>query len=212
MDIEWAACRPSLFFPLLGEGIRVEGPDGSSVSEFLAQAAGIDPAYLARRVQTVFLNGHPVDDLARTAVRGGDAIALSAALPGLAGAVLRRGSAYAAMRHSITWEGTPVEKGGAGTAAATLKLFNLVARELGPGLLAAGVRVPGEALCGFLERSFPGGAPAGDAVRLDGRPSGAGPWWRGLPPAETHRLRVLPAQETESGAPGAPREAVSPPS
>ena len=133
-------------------------------------------------------------------------------LQALAGAVLRRGSAYAAMRRSITWEGTPGEKGGAGTAAATLKLFNLVARELGPGLLAAGVRVPGEALCGFLERSFPGGAPAGDAVRLDGRPSGAGPWWRGLPPAETHRLRVLPAQETESGAPGAPREAVSPPS
>lgn len=212
MDIAWAACRPSLFFPLLGEGIRVEGPKGSSVSEFLAQAAGIDPAYLARRVQTVFLNGHPVDDLTRTAVRSGDGIALSAALPGLAGAVLRRGSAYAAMRRSITWEEPPEENGGAGTAAATLKLFNLVARELGPGLLAAGVRVPGAVLCDFLERSFAGGAPAGDAVRLDEKPSGPGPWWRGLSPAELHRLRVLPAQETERDGPEAPREAVFPPS
>lgn len=201
MDIEWAACRPSLFFPLLGEGIRVEGPGGSSVSEFLAQAAGIDPAYLARRVQTVFLNGHPVDDLSRAVVRGGDAIALSAALPGLAGAVLRRGSAYAAMRRSISWEETPGEPGGAGMAAATLKLFNLVARELGPGLLAAGVQVPGATLCAFLERSFPHGAPAGDTVRLDGRPAGEGPWWRKWrsPEEEPHRLRVIPANDSGCG-------------
>lgn len=193
MEIDWTTSRLSRFFPLFGEGIRIEGPGGASLSEFLAQAAGFDPDYLALRVQTVFLNGHPVDDLSRAEVREGDRIALSAALPGLAGAVLRRGSALAAMRRAITWKEAEGGKEGAGLIAATLLLYNLVASERGPDLLARGVRIPGATLAAFLERVFPRGVPPGEKVRINGRPAGADPWWRGLSPADLHGLRVRPA-------------------
>ncbi|MEJ5359780.1 MAG: hypothetical protein WHT06_14045 [Desulfobacterales bacterium] len=193
MDIDWTTTRLSRFFPLFGEGVRIEGPGGAGLPEFLLQAAGIDPDYLARRVQTVFLNGRPVDDLSRAEVRPGDRIALSAALPGLAGAVLRRGSALAAMRRTITWEEAPRGKGAAGLTAATLLLFNLVASERGPDLLARGVSIPAATLSAFVERNFPRGVPPGDTVRIDGRPAGGDPWWRGLSPEGLHRLRVRPA-------------------
>jgi hypothetical protein len=141
----------SRFFPLLGEGFLVQGPGGESVEGFLQKAAGISPAYLKERVQTVFLDGRALDDFGTAVVEGGAVLALSAAMPGLAGAVLRRGGFYAAMRRQISHAA-----GGSAAAGApvtvTLKLFNLVARELGPGLLDRGVRIPGLQVKDFILR------------------------------------------------------------
>ena len=141
----------SRFFPILGEGLLVKGPGGESVEGFLEKAAGLSPAYLKDRVQTVFLDGRALDDFSTAVVGDGAVLALSAAMPGLAGAVLRRGGFYAAMRRQISHEA-------GGTAAAgapitiTLKLFNLVARDLGPGLLGRGILIPGGQLRDFIAR------------------------------------------------------------
>ena len=141
----------SRFFPILGEGLLVKGPGGENVEGFLQKAAGVSPAYLKDRVQTVFLDGRALDDCSTTVVGDGAVLALSAAMPGLAGAVLRRGGFYAAMRRPISHEG-----GGAAAAGAeitvTLKLFNLVARDLGPGLLGRGILLPGSRLKDFIAR------------------------------------------------------------
>lgn len=139
------------FFPILGQGFLVKGPGGETVEGFLQKAASASPAYLKERVQTVFLNGKALDDLKTATVGDGATLALSAAMPGLAGAVLRRGGFYAAMRRQISHEaGGPAGTGQEITV--TLKLFNLVARDLGPSLLANGILVPADQLKDFIER------------------------------------------------------------
>jgi hypothetical protein len=159
----------SRFLPLLGEGFLLKGPGGETVENFLLKAAAVSPAYLKTRVQTVFLNGRPLDDFSAARVADGDTLALSAAMPGLAGAVLRRGGYYAAMRRQISHEG----RSGDTTAReilVTLKLFNLVARELGPEFLKQGVLVSEDQLKDFLERQ---GRWAWDgclAAEADGQP------------------------------------------
>lgn len=146
-----AAGSLSRFLPLLGQGFRVTGKAGGSVEQFICRECGISADYLNERVQTVFLDGKAIDDLRAAEVADGSTLALSAAMPGLAGAVLRRDGAYAAMRRQITHDG---RSGAAAHSAvrARVKLFNLVARELGPEFLAHGVWVSGADLKGFLDR------------------------------------------------------------
>ena len=79
-----AADGLSRFLPLLGQGFTVKRPAGASVEEFLCRECGIAPDYLRDRVQTVFLNGKAIDDLAAAEVSDGATSALSAAMPGLA--------------------------------------------------------------------------------------------------------------------------------
>jgi hypothetical protein len=141
----------SRFLPLLGEGILLKGLGGESVQEFLVNTAGVSPAYLKERVQTVFLNGKALDDFNTARVAEGSTLALSAAMPGLAGAVLRRGGIYAPMRRQISHE-TQLQNAGGGEIFVTLKLFNMVARELGPEFLKRGVLVQGLRLRDFLKR------------------------------------------------------------
>lgn len=138
-------------FPLFGEGIWVQGSDGETVEDFLVKTAGIPPAYLKERVQTVFLNGKALDDFNTARVTDGATLALSAAMPGLAGAVLRRGGVYAPMRRQISQDAT-FSTAGAGHIFITLKLFNMIASELGPEFLKRGVLIPGVRLRDFAER------------------------------------------------------------
>ncbi|MBI5581664.1 MAG: hypothetical protein HY895_21120 [Deltaproteobacteria bacterium] len=159
----------SRFLPLLGQGFTVQRPAGASVEGFLCRACGIARDYLRERVQTVFLNGKAIDDLAAAMVNDGSTIALSAAMPGLAGAVLRKGGAYAAMRRQISHAG-PGDSRAGGPVSVTIKLFNLVARELGPGFLEQGVLIHGASLQDFFRRQDRGFGKIGRAADIDGRP------------------------------------------
>lgn len=141
----------SRIFPLFGEGIWVQGSDGETVEDFLVKTVGIPPAYLKERVQTVFLNGKALDDFNTARVRDGATLALSAAMPGLAGAVLRRGGVYAPMRRQISQDATS-STASAGHIFITLKLFNMIASELGPEFLKRGILIPGVRLRDFVER------------------------------------------------------------
>ena len=137
---------------LTGGGFEVHVRFGCSVTELLCGQLGIDADYLAGRIQTILLNGKAVDDPATAIVSPGSTLALSAAMPGIAGAMLRSGSHYAPMRSPISHDSgiDPPPSGGQGHVA--IKLFNMLQQELGPHLLRGGVRVAGHAFAAFLNR------------------------------------------------------------
>jgi hypothetical protein len=167
MTLTMAGDTVTRLVPLLGEGIWLSGTDGETVEDFLVKTAGISPAYLRERVQTVFLNGRALDDFNTARVRGGATLALSAAMPGLAGAVLRRGGVYAPMRRPISHEAQSITAG-SGRIFVILKLFNMIARELGPNFLKDGVLIPGAQLRDFMERR--GGWSGCLSAEADGQP------------------------------------------
>jgi len=125
--------------PLFQQGIQVRAREGTSLSEFLVDGLGVDPDYVRKRITTVFLDGSVVDDMDTARLHEGAVLALSAAMPGLVGATMRKGGYYAAMRGNIT-----LETGHDGTVVAErpvrvrVKLFNLLIDEIGPLLLDGG--------------------------------------------------------------------------
>jgi hypothetical protein len=153
------------FRGLLADGFEVEAETGVSLSDLLQRQFSLDPAYVAGRLSTIFLDGHPVDDLEGTIVRDGATLALSAAMPGLVGATLRRGGALAPMRAAISHREAP---GAArGTGRVRVKLFNLVLDDLGAFFLERGIIVPADAAREALPAAgVPPELPAGAAIRL----------------------------------------------
>ena len=113
---------------------------GCSIRELLCRQLGVDSDYLDNVIQTVFLDGKPVDDVDNSFVEPGSTLALSAAMPGLVGATLRKGGLLAGFRHSISHEGSRDEVSERqNIGRINVKLFNLVTKELGPLLLGRGV-------------------------------------------------------------------------
>jgi hypothetical protein len=98
----------------------------------------ISPGYVRSGISTIFLNGKPVDDIDAPLLCDGDRLSLSGALPGLAGAVMRRSSVLAPLRG-------PASEGRAATSETSqrgtlwLKLFNTVLDDIGPALLRQGI-------------------------------------------------------------------------
>lgn len=129
--------------PLFQQGVRVRVAAGISVRDFLVNQLGVDPEYVRGRITTVFLDSSVVDNMEAAWLQEGSCLALSAAMPGLVGATMRKGGYYAAMRGAIT---LAAERGAASAAGqrvqVTVKLFNLLIEELGPVLLAYGVALP----------------------------------------------------------------------
>jgi len=151
-----AADRFPLFFGLLRSGFSVDLTVGCSLEHLLCDQLEIAPDYLRDRAQTVFLNSSPVDDLASASVPDEAVISLSAAMPGLNGAIMRRGGPLSEMRRSISHAPDQVCRQ-LSPGRITLKLFNLVAKELGPQFLTRGVIVSSQALgelFGQQPRSF----------------------------------------------------------
>jgi hypothetical protein len=101
------------------------------------------------RIQTLFLNGKAIDSPGTALLRDDSTLALSAAMPGLLGATLRKGGRYARMRNEISYQeqsqSTPVREG-----LVLLKLFNLLPAEIGPAVLTRGIWLKGEELNHFL--------------------------------------------------------------
>lgn len=138
------------FFPLLQRGFAVPARPGSPVGAFLREELGLSAATIEARIQTVFLDGRAVDDIETALLGAGSTLALAPAMPGLMGAMLRRGGYYAAMRSGITHRaGAAPQADGAGRI--TLKLFGTALRELGPAILSRGIEVDGDELASLLE-------------------------------------------------------------
>ena len=139
------------FCLLTGDGFRIRTRLDCSVRELLCLQLGVDSAYLDDRIQTIFLNGRVVDDPDVALVVAGSTLALSAAMPGIAGAMLRKKSRYAPMRSGLSYTRPSVGPDGNAEGDVVVKLFNLLQRELGPQFLRRGIRIPGRALHRLLE-------------------------------------------------------------
>ena len=139
------------FHPLMQEGFLVTAEIGCTIKALLCDQFGVSPEYLETRVQTVFLNGKPVDDLESAEIPAGATLALSAALPGLVGATLRRRGYYAPMRSDITYRKEEAPKA-RGEGMVRIKLFNLLGPELAPTFLAKGIRLSSSRLQEFLSQ------------------------------------------------------------
>jgi hypothetical protein len=139
---------------LLESGVRLTVRVGTSLADLVCDQIGIPRDYLDGRIQTLFLNAKAVDDVNTARVEDGAVVALSAAMPGLVGATLRKGGAFSGLRAAISQkDGTASQYDASG--AITLKMFNLVAREVGPDLLTRGVQLPGNRLGDFLNAAAP---------------------------------------------------------
>ncbi len=140
-----------LFYQLLELGFRMMVPVNCSVKELLCQHLNVQEDYLEKRIQTLILNGKAVDDVNSATVGEGSTLALSGAMPGLVGAILRSDGVLAPMRHQISHKQTESDtKYDAGEV--NLKLFNLVLKELGPVFLQKGIWFKGETLQDFFSR------------------------------------------------------------
>ncbi len=136
------------FFPLLQQGVTIKARVGCSVKAFLLGEIGADAETL-EKIQSVFLDGRAVDDLESAIIGDGSTLALSAAMPGLVGATMRRGGRYSSFRSAITYHETG-HRCSSGEGLVTLKLFNLLMAELGPGVLEKGFLVSSSDLAEFL--------------------------------------------------------------
>ena len=141
------------FFKLLEQGFIVITQAGCSIKNLLCDQLGIDEKYLDNRIQTLFLDGQPVDDVGKAHLQNEATLALSAAMPGLVGATFRKGGAYAAMRNTISYNAEASGKS-QGEARIKLKLFNMVLKELGPIFLQNGVRISKDKFREFLARNL----------------------------------------------------------
>ena len=136
------------FAALLQHGMLYQVEQSVAMGDFLLSLPGFSREYLEETVQTIFLNGVAADSFAAPLVSG-STLALSAAMPGLAGAIFRREGRHGSLRS---------QTGGTRPGAATgsgyikLKLFNKIATDKVAALLAAGILVEAKDLCAFAGR------------------------------------------------------------
>lgn len=150
VELQLDADQLSLFFPAFQSGVTVSATVGCTLKSLLIDQFAIPADYVTDRITTIFLDNSPVDDLDRSIIQDGSRLTLSAAMPGLVGATMRRGGFYAALRQGIShMVGTGVTTGKYGNVR--LKLFNLLLAELGPLVLARGLLLEREELAELLQ-------------------------------------------------------------
>jgi hypothetical protein len=137
------------FFPILQHGFGVMAMVPCTINGLLCDQLGLSRAYVLERITTIFLDGKATDSIDLAIVKESSTIALSAAMPGVVGATMRRGSFYASMRSAITC----MDKGKTGACRKGMvhvKLFNLLLTDLGPEFLKGGIIITRSELSDFL--------------------------------------------------------------
>lgn len=158
-----------LFATVLQAGIVLQTRRGDKLGVFLDKLPGFTHEYIINAIQTIFLNGTAIDDLETPLTGDSPVLALSAAMPGLAGAIFRKNSFHAALR--TTHKEEQVAHRDDAIASVHLKLFNSIARDRGPALLTGGVSIKTSSLLSFFQTS-PSMLSHLHSFRLDGRENG----------------------------------------
>ena len=138
------------FTTALQYGVEIETQADIPLGKFLDNIPGFSKRYLSETVQTIFLDGTAIDDLQMPLSGPHPVIALSAAMPGLAGAIFRKNGPHASLRTR-----PPVSAPNhcaQGPITVTLKLFNRIAREKGELLLFSGAVMASSSLSDFLTK------------------------------------------------------------
>jgi hypothetical protein len=131
---------PEVFSFILQQGVIMKFRAGKSVRDVLCTQLGLSADYVENRISTIFLDGQPVDDIDSSHVKDKATLSLSAAMPGLLGATMRRKGFYASFRNTITYkDDNDIRENPDGMLR--IKLFNIIIREIGADLLHEGVYV-----------------------------------------------------------------------
>lgn len=126
----------SPFCTLLQYGISIQSNTGTSIEQFLAEIPAFSPEYIKGDLETIFLDGNAVDSLSTRFHKRQHTLALSAIMPGLVGAILRKNSIHARLR---TTSVDDVDSKTSELSLIKLKIFNRIAQECGPKILANSV-------------------------------------------------------------------------
>ncbi len=136
------------FASLLQHGILIPVDRPVDMLPLLLTLPGCTETYIEAAVQTIFVNGVAVDRLDHMLIAG-DTLALSAAMPGLAGAIFRRQGIHGTLR-SQSQNKPAADRSAAGYI--TLKLFNRIAADRIVDLLLQGIQVHSQAFRDFASR------------------------------------------------------------
>lgn len=197
---------------LLQQGVLLPLAASTGLCSFLQDRLELAPDFVAQRLATVFLNSRPVDDLEQAILRPGDTLALSAAMPGLVGATLRRRGLIAAFRSTISHRPGDPSPAASGRSFLRLKLFNLILEAVGPALLAQGVFLPAAAWTTFLGLQGPALREHCRQARLNGRElPGTGEFPRSWGEIDLIRLQITgPTPASEAPADPQPQRREAP--
>ena len=138
LQITLAPSALPLFASLLQHGVLYPVSGTIDLASFLLSLPGFTRDYLEQTVQTIFLDGVAADNLDQE-VGGGSVVALSAAMPGLAGAIFRRHGLHGSLRSRPVNQHQSASKSG----YVTVKLFNSIATDRIKDLLAGSVLMHG---------------------------------------------------------------------
>lgn len=173
--------------------------DGASMADFMVRDLGLTPEFVEQNVQTVFLNCSPVDDFATARIHDGSVVALSAALPGLVGAVMRKSGFLASLRQGITKGAEPGVKETGTPVTVRVKAFNLLREPLARLFFRKGVLLPMRE-AGELLRSLPESFWNGCAgVEIRGERFDPRRYELGLPESDAMLLLLAEAPEIQKG-------------
>ncbi len=143
-----------IFNLLLQKGVKVRCLTHRCLMDLLAEDFQMPRDYIIRRIQTITLDGRPVDDPATAVIQPDTTLSISGAMPGLAGATLRMGGHLAAMRSGISYCSTGTEPVRMQAGLITIKLFNLILKDQGPAFLSRGIGVSGAELVPLLDEGM----------------------------------------------------------
>jgi hypothetical protein len=132
---------PEVFSFVFQQGFMMKVQTGVSVRDVLCTQFGLSDEYIESRISTIFLDGKPVDDIDSSHIKNNATLSLSAAMPGLVGATMRRGGFYASFRNTITYkeDNNTIQQNTDGIIK--IKLFNMILKEIGADLLRKGIYV-----------------------------------------------------------------------
>ena len=134
--------------PLLQRGCHVRVQTGCTLRELLCGDFGISPDYIKHDIKVIFIDYSPVDNLDTAIIKDGTILALSAAMPGLVGAAMRR-DGLSWMRADITYQDDGSEQV-QHEGVIQVKLFNQVMADLGESFLRRGLYAKSSSLTHFL--------------------------------------------------------------
>jgi len=154
LTLEPAKEQISRLCTLMHNGCYVKVECGKTIRNLLCEQFQIPFEYVRKDIKVIFLEFSPVDNLETAIIKDGATLALSAAMPGLVGAAMRRDGDLTWLRSSITYqEGETDHQEGQGLIQ--IKLFNRVMADLGESFLRRGVYVKSKYLSEFLTRFTP---------------------------------------------------------
>lgn len=137
--------------PELQKGFFIHSSEGRPVYSFLIKDCGLSEQYISDKIKTILIDGGPLDDIFNTGIRDRGVCALSGAMPGIVGAMMRIGSPYAPMRESITPDMAGTTETGK-RIIVELKLFNTVLYDKGLNFLQAGIILSRERILNIMSR------------------------------------------------------------